>query len=350
MVDVGRLASPGANESFGYAINNLGQIVGEIFPADHAFEFNGPFGDLGTLAGFGYTSAAQGINDSGQIVGASATSEGGYNNYNAFLYSNGTMVDLNTLTTNSIETYLSGATGINNNGQIICSSAEEHGFLYSSGMSTDIGLLPGGSFCRPLAINNNGQVVGVADTTNYPASTSGHAFLYCGGTMIDLGALEGNTSGANGINNTGQIVGTVSDTLSDLVHAFVISDGVMYDLNNLVNTNALGTYLDNANGINDSGQIAANGANGHAYLLTLTLPGLPPRFQAITGSPGHFTFSWNAVNTYPALGYQVQYTTNLAPANWINLGGVLTGPGPTLSATDTNRSDAQRFYRILLVQ
>jgi hypothetical protein len=53
-------------------------------------------------------------------------------------------------------------------------------------------------------------------------------------------------------------------------------------------------------------------------------------------------------------GDQVQYTTKLSASNWVNLGDVLTSPSPvvnrTLSATDANGPDTQRFYRVLLVQ
>ena len=56
------------------------------------------------------------------------------------------------------------------------------------------------------------------------------------------------------------------------------------------------------------------------------------------------------MNTYPPVGYQVQYTANIASTNWIDLGGVLTGADPTISTTDTTPTDARRFYRVLLVQ
>ena len=52
------------------------------------------------------------------------------------------------------------------------------------------------------------------------------------------------------------------------------------------------------------------------------------------------------MNTYPAVGYQVQYTTNLASGPWVNLGGVQT----TTSFTTGTDTDAQRFYRVMLVQ
>jgi len=128
----------------------------------------------------------------------------------------------------------------------------------------------------------------------------------------------------------------------------------MFDLNNLADTNSIGAgfYFPIANGINDSGQIIANGSNGRAYLLTPIAPttylagNLRPELQPPAASGGNIQFSWNLLNTYPAVGYQVQYTTNLISGPWLNLGGVQT----TTSSTDTASSDKQRFYRVMLVQ
>jgi hypothetical protein len=92
-------------------------------------------------------------------------------------------------------------------------------------------------------------------------------------------------------------------------------------------------------------------ANSLAWAGNVSVaPPFPPQVQTVSMTGGNFQFSWNTVNTYPPVGYQVQYTTNLAPANWINLGGVLTGSGPTISTTDTNPTGQQRYYRVLLVQ
>ncbi len=72
----------------------------------------------------------------------------------------------------------------------------------------------------------------------------------------------------------------------------------------------------------------------------------PPKFQTMFATGGTLQFSWNAVITYPAVGYQVQYTTNLVSGPWVNLGGVQT----TTSFTTGTGTDAQRFYRVQLVQ
>jgi probable HAF family extracellular repeat protein len=180
-----------------------------------------------------------------------------------------------------------------------------------------------------------------------------HGFLYSGGPLVDLGTLGGSWCYPQGINNSGQVVG-YSVTASNFEHAFLYSGGAMFDLNNLANTNSIGAgfYFPIANGINDSGQIIANGSNGRAYLLTPIAPAtylagnLRPELQPPAATGGNIQFNWNLLNTSPAVGYQVQYTTNLVSGPWLNLGGVQT----TTSFTDTASSDKQRFYRVMLVQ
>ncbi len=75
--------------------------------------------DLGTLHG-DPCSEAQGINTSGQIVGASQSAAGGCNFYTgAFLWENGgPMVDLNTLLSSPSTLLLTGAFWINDQGEI----------------------------------------------------------------------------------------------------------------------------------------------------------------------------------------------------------------------------------------
>ena len=84
--------------------------------------------DLGTLPGGTAMSEARGINASGQVVGVSYAS---YDNYHAFLYSNGAMADLGTLGGSE-----SKAFGINASGQVVgwsstSSSGSIHAFRYT---------------------------------------------------------------------------------------------------------------------------------------------------------------------------------------------------------------------------
>src|SRR5207249_1405392 len=105
--------------------------------------------DLGTLGGT--YSAAQAINNRGEIVGESSTASG---DLHAFVWQDGTMTDLTPL----IHTF-SSAISINERGQIV-GLGEGYSFLWQHGTLTN--LLPG-RFSIPYDINDRGQIVGEAE-------------------------------------------------------------------------------------------------------------------------------------------------------------------------------------------
>jgi probable HAF family extracellular repeat protein len=260
MTDLGVLGGvPTATDSEAYGLNDNGRVVGWSWDANgntRAFLYNGTsMQDLGTLGGSHVTAYA--INNAGQIVGTSSTTNDTYPPYHAFLYSNGSMQDLGTFGGSG-----SSAAAISQNGQIAGTvsystpSYYSHAVLYSSGTVHDLGVLGTGTYSWPSGVNNSGQVVG---TSYIDSSGTYHAFLYTGGSMHDL-ALAGSTySSANAINNGGQVVGNyyapwITDG-STYGHAF-ISDGggAMTDLNNLINP-ASGLILEMGTSINDQGWI-----------------------------------------------------------------------------------------------
>jgi probable HAF family extracellular repeat protein len=262
MTDLGTLGGQRVR-SFGYAINDAGQVTGES--ADdagllaHPFLYSdGTMIDLGTLGGS--TGRALAINSSGQIVGAANTA--GDVSYHAFLYANGVMTDLDTWGgTRSI------AFGINNSGQIagtIRRPGDAHAvaFIYSTGNLQIIDGLSTYGDADVTAINANGEITG-----GFHISESIlHAFLYSGGRVIDLGTLSGVSSRGFGLNNSGQVVGgsqvslpLLGDPLIFTNHAFIYTGGVMYDLNSMVISGLDGCVLTLATAINDSGQIVAVG-------------------------------------------------------------------------------------------
>lgn len=124
MTDLG--VPPGANSSGASAINNAGQIAGYIGVnnASHAALYNqGVWTDLGAAAGAIGTQAT-GINASGQIVGT-AFIKGDYTHptkHIGFIVHNGAPVDLDTLIPANSGFTISGATGINDSGEILCNA------------------------------------------------------------------------------------------------------------------------------------------------------------------------------------------------------------------------------------
>src|SRR5438093_719913 len=81
----------------------------------------------------------------------------------------------------------------------------------------DLGTLGGSSSAQ--GINNSGQVVGLAPVDR----VNSHAFLYSGGIMHDLGTLGGDSSFAYGINDSNHVVGYFYNT--NYHHAFLYSNG-----------------------------------------------------------------------------------------------------------------------------
>ena len=82
------------SSSVAYAINDSGQVAGLSKTIDGEYHaaiwINGQIMDIGSLGGF---TKAWGINNAGQVVGYSWI----VNSYHAFIYSDGEMIDLNTL-------------------------------------------------------------------------------------------------------------------------------------------------------------------------------------------------------------------------------------------------------------
>ncbi|MBE0598419.1 MAG: hypothetical protein IH614_14220 [Desulfuromonadales bacterium] len=166
----------------------------------------------------------------------------------------------------------------------VVGTSGERGFFWDGGAMYPIQDLGGGK-SEAVDINNRNEVVGNATLSD----GSTHAFLWVlgedkKGEIRDLGTLGGENSHATAINDAGQVIGwsetgevyNEQGVTVPIRHAFLWSDGVMYDL---------GTHdyfydypftppypFSEAAAINGSGQTAGNSLtiNAHSRGFTLT--------------------------------------------------------------------------------
>jgi probable HAF family extracellular repeat protein len=151
--------------------------------------------------------------------------------YRGFIWRNGVSTQLGTLGGRETLAY-----GINDLGQVVGTSETSfdnmRAFRWQNGVMRNLGSL-GGRDSRAFAINSSGQIVGESQLTGNPRDSRGqrivHAFLLSNGVMTDLGTLGGSNSAALDINDAGQIVGW-SETRNGTPHPVVWQNGTMTDL------------------------------------------------------------------------------------------------------------------------
>jgi probable HAF family extracellular repeat protein len=152
-----------------------------------------PIGSLGGVSTYGTA-----INASGQIAGWGDTDAAGAIHRHAFVFSNGVLTNLGTLPGGT----QSFAYAINNAGQVSGASnaggvPQLHAVLFSAGVVTDLATLVGGTISNAYGINDRGDVAGASNRTGI---AHGYLAQSGSGVAVDIGTLGGSLSQAYGIN------------------------------------------------------------------------------------------------------------------------------------------------------
>lgn len=258
-----------AMDSTASAINDSGLIAGTSYLATGAAAtLWDAAGNAAVLPGLGGSdSYATAINSNGMVAGMATTASGAGH---PFVYSEGITSDLGL----PGDAVWGAAYGVNSSGQVagytMNAYGRSSGFVWSYTGYTAIGTL-GGAGSYAMAINDQGDVAGHAAT----GSGYLHAVLYSNGGLTDIGTLGGSSSFAYGINNLDAVVG-YSMMAAGGNHAFLYQNGVLFDLNALL-ASAAGWELTAAYGITDAGQIVGSGildGAEHAFELDPVRPKL----------------------------------------------------------------------------
>lgn len=234
-------------------ISNTGLIVGGSYRENGsmgAFSYSGgTVTDIGSLGG--RDAEALNCNDAGAIVGWSKLP--GFVSYeHAFSYVNGVMTDLGTFGQDR-----SLALDVNNVGDVVGFSEvvnqESTALVWRGGIASEVGSFGLGD-SRAMSINDERSIAGyaLASTIKY------RAFVKFNGSasLQEIGVLNGDSSYAVEINNSNQVVGTVTTSSFDPV-GFLFEGGVTYDLDGLLDSSGDGWHILGATGISDTGFISA---------------------------------------------------------------------------------------------
>ncbi|HVF70107.1 MAG TPA: DUF3466 family protein [Chthoniobacterales bacterium] len=222
-----------------------------------------------TFPGASY-STAQSINAGGSIAGTYYNSDSTQRGIYRYESSTGAVTDLGDFGLKQIK-----ATSLNDSGDIVgtyfrgadprTNAAEFLPFqLLANGELSPIPTL-GGTFVYDVFINSARVIAGSSSMPSAPNTVNEtHAFLAKNGVASDIDLFNSSLSIATAMNNNGHVVGEFQPAnpgplQSSGGNAFLYRDGMMYDLNSLLDGSGDGWVLYRPTSINDDGWIVGEG-------------------------------------------------------------------------------------------
>jgi probable HAF family extracellular repeat protein len=201
------------------------------------------------------------VNASGQVAGWADTDASGAAHRHAFLFSNGVTTNLGTLAGGT----QSFAYAINDAGQVSGASnangaGQLRAALFETGAVTDLSSLVGGTISNAYGINNRGDLAGA---TNRTGIAHGYLLQSGSGVAVDVGTFGGALSQAYGINSAGHVTGFAHVPSQD-AHAFRY-DGALNDLGTLGGKVSIGNAINVADHVVGQSSLPGD-AVSHAFL------------------------------------------------------------------------------------
>lgn len=301
--------------------------------------------DLGALPGAGLVSAANAINDRGDVAGYGLIQS----TQRAMLWSRGTAQDLGNVGPGIPgELRFTEALGINNRGQVVGQGVTRsgdtlitRGFVWNKGVMTQLDGPDAAGLTAANAINDAGHVAGLAQVGSYRAA------MWIDGKVSLIGPVDG-TSWASDINASDRVAGSTLG-YTGMPSAFVWQAGSLSQLAPL--EAGYGAY---AMALNDRGQVVGtsdSSSNTFQAVLwndgqAVRLPGTEGTFESVAkdisnagrivgykraGSPfGDVT----AMLWQDGQGYDMNLLEGVAGSGWrlqaaadINEAGMIVGYG-----------------------
>ncbi len=114
------------------------------------------------------------------------------------------VTDMGTLGGSSAFAFGVNASGMVTGYSYVNSNGVYQAFIYKNGVLADLGTLTGGSISQAFAINDSAEAVGDSASDQF---SNNYVCSFANGAVQSIGGLEGSSSTAYAVNNSGQIAG-----------------------------------------------------------------------------------------------------------------------------------------------